>query len=220
MVDAVSPVEHKQGPLICIVDDDTAVRQTLVHGLDRLGFNCRPAASGEDFLASLEYLTPACILLDLRMPKMDGMAVLKRLGDMPRQFPVIFFTSHGDIETAVLALKLGANDFIEKPSPLSAIAEKITEAIEGYDNHAREIQTRDNARKLLERLTPKELQIATRIAAGCSSKDIAQNLGNSYRTIETHRYNLMKNLRIQKTAQLIKIFFEAKLEDVGEVDQA
>ena len=105
--------EAKTAPQVAIVDDESGVRQTLVRGLERHGFLCRPFRSGVDFLDSLEFEMPDCVVLDLRMPDLDGMEVLNRIPAEAQGIPIILLTSHGEISLAVEAMQNGAVDFVE-----------------------------------------------------------------------------------------------------------
>lgn len=104
-----------QGKPVYIIDDDRMVRRALSFALKASGFEARAFVSGRGFLDEIDLLDSGCVLLDLRMPGMDGIAVLDELGDRVRRFPVVMITGHGDLDIAVKAVKLGASDFLEKP---------------------------------------------------------------------------------------------------------
>jgi len=195
-----------EGALVALVDDDRDVRTTVGRGLTKLGYRCHPFGGGEDFLEALEYLRPDCILLDLRMPGMDGMATLKAIPDNMRHVAVLLFTSHGDIPIAIEATKAGAEDFIEKPASLELIAEKIELAIRKRSPKREETKSMVMARELLARLTPREYEIMKLACDGLLSGQIAKRLGISVRTVEAHRHKAISKLREDKLVNILRLF--------------
>lgn len=193
-------------PLIAIVDDHRDVRTTIGRALERHGFRYHPFASGEDLLEALQYLEPDCILLDFRMPSLDGLATLKAVPERARHIPVIFFTSHGDVALAVEAMKSGAADFIEKPSSFPRIIEAIERAIATRPAAAEQSLTAKEARALVSSLTAREEEIMRLACDGNSSKEIAEQLDLSVRTVESHRYHAIQKLGCTKLVSIARIF--------------
>ncbi len=196
--------------LIAIVDDQRDVRTTIGRGLVRHGFRCHPFASGQDLLDALEYLEPDCILLDLRMPVLDGLETLKAIPAHRRHIPVIFFSSHGDVPLAVQAVKAGAADFIEKPGTFEQIAEKIGAALATSRPIAEKSHSALEARALLATLTRREIEIMRLACEGLQSKEIAARLDLSVRTVESHRYHAIRKLGDGKLINIAKIFRAAQ----------
>jgi two-component system response regulator DctR len=194
------------GPLIAVVDDQRDVRTTLSRGLAALGFRCHPLASGQDLLDALEYLSPDCILLDLRMPGMDGIEALQAIPGKHRGIPVLFFTSHGDIPLAVQAMQLGAADFIEKPSTLEQIATKIRSALTAANKSEASAYSSKQARALVAKLTVREREIMALACEGLLSKEIASRLDLSVRTVESHRRHAMQKLGEARLVNIVKLF--------------
>lgn len=197
-------------PLIAIVDDQRDVRTTLGRGLARHGYQCHPLASGADLLEALEYLHPDCILLDMRMPGLDGMTTLKAIPSHCRHIPVLFFTSHGDIPLAVEAIKAGATDFIEKPGTFGSIVEKIEAALESSKPSAEKSQVAQEARELIASLTKREHEVMRLACDGMQSKEIATHLALSVRTVEAHRYHAIQKLGESKLVSIARIFQAAE----------
>jgi len=205
----MSELEGK-GALIALVDDDRDLRTTLGRGLTKLGYRCHPFRGGQDFLDALGYVKPDCILLDLRMPEMDGMATLKAIPDDMRHIAVIMFTSHGDIPIAIEAVKSGADDFIEKPASFEMIADKIDHAIDRKRAKREQMQSLVIARELLSQLTKREHEIMEMVCEGHTSAEIAENLDLSVRTVEAHRHNAITKLQEDKLVNILKLFQAAK----------
>lgn len=203
--------EPQAGPRVAIIDDESGVRQTLVRGLERHGFACRPFRSGPDFLDSLEFELPDCIVLDMRMPEMDGLTVLAELPSETQAIPVIMLTSHGDVSLAVRAMKSGAVDFVEKPVSIKEFAAKIREHVVHSAELRDQVQVIEQAKALVSLLTAREKEIATKIVDGNSNKEIARDLDISPRTVEVHRANIFKKLDVRNAVEFALIFEKAQL---------
>lgn len=199
-----------EGPLVAIVDDQRDVRTTLGRGLAAHNFRCHPFSSGPDLLEALEYLEPDCILLDLRMPEMDGLETLGAIPSNRRHIPIIFFTSHGDVSVAVEAMRLGAKDFIEKPASFAFIADKIRAAIVSKQEPAETKLTKKDAKLIIDGLTDRQQQIMRSVCDGLPNKEIAARLGLSIRTVESHRHFAYKKIGNGNVLQIARIFELAK----------
>lgn len=202
--------EMPQGPLVAIVDDQRDIRTTLGRGLASRGFRCHPLSSGQDLLDALEYLQPDCILLDLRMPMMDGLETLRAIPANRRNIPIIFFTSHGDIPVAVEAMKLGATDFIEKPASFKNIAEKIGSALAGQRKPSGKTLTAGEAKRIIDDLTGREQEVMRFVCDGLPNKEIAGRLGLSVRTVESHRHHAFKKIGHSNLVQIARVFQAAE----------
>jgi len=195
-------------PLVAVVDDQRDVRTTVGRGLERHGVRVHPFMSGADLLEALEYLRPDCILLDIRMPGMDGLETLKAIPQHLRYIPVIFFTSHGDIQLAVEAMKCGAADFIEKPGTFATIVQKIESALATSRPRVEKSHSARQARDLIEGLTRRENEVIRLACAGLRNKDIAEKLSIGVRTVEFHRQQAIHKLgehSLVKVASLLQI---------------
>ncbi|WP_367114108.1 EAL domain-containing protein [Erythrobacter sp.] len=206
------PSEEPQSkPRVAIVDDESGVRQTLVRGLERHGFTCRPFRSGADFLESLEFELPDCVILDMRMPEMDGLSVLDRIPPAAQAIPVVMLTSHGEISLAVDAMNAGAVDFVEKPVSIKRFARKIGEHIAHSVELRRTIDEVEHIKAQIASLTSRERDIAAQIADGHSNKEIARILDISPRTVETHRASIFKKLGVRNAVEFALLFEKASL---------
>src|SRR5688500_8114612 len=172
-------------------------------------FSAHPFASAADFLDGLDGLKPGCILLDLRMPDMDGFTLMQTLRDRGIDWPVIVMTGAGDVPVAVQSMKLGAVEFLEKPIRIAPLLETLERAavLLAERLHARERYGQAKVR--VEQLTARELEVLQGLLAGQANKELAQSLGISLRTVEMHRGNMMDRLGVASLAQAVALALEA-----------
>jgi FixJ family two-component response regulator len=204
------PIAEIAAPLIAIVDDQRDVRTTVGRGLERHGYRVHPIMGGADLLEALEYLEPDCILLDVRMPGLDGLETLARIPPERRHIPVIFFTSHGDIQLAVQAMKNGAADFIEKPSTFEAIVAKIEAALLARQPTVEKVRSAAQARGLLAQLTKREHEVIRLACTGMRNKEVAEQLNIGVRTVEFHRFQAINKLGESNLVKVARIFEAAE----------
>ncbi|MBS1213915.1 MAG: Two-component response regulator, LuxR/FixJ family, partial [Proteobacteria bacterium] len=189
-------------PTVFVVDDDEAVRDALCMSLTEAGLPVECFDSGEKFMAACKPDRPGCLLLDLSMPGMDGLAVQAELRRRRIDTPIVFMTAYGTIRDSVSAIKAGAFDFLEKPVSRTLLLDRIRNALT-LDTQLRQTQEHLNQVKLrYERLSPREREIMTLIAEGVSSKRIAQRLSISPRTVDAHRARLMVKMQASSVAEL------------------
>ena len=206
--------------IVHLVDDDDAIRRSASFMLKTSGYVVQTFVSGSQLLNERE-LAPGCILLDVRMPEMDGIEVQQALHARGVSFPVIVMTGHGDVEVAVQAMKYGAVDFIEKPFEKAVLLGAIEEGFARLENTGRNQIRSIEARVMLEALTPREKEVLLGLARGFPNKTIGFNLGISRRTVEIHRANLMTRLGVSSLSGALRIAFAAELkESSDEPDQA
>ena len=198
---------------IYLVDDDDAVRRSAGFMLKTSGFAVEPFASGVEFLKEVEALAPGCILLDVRMPGMDGLEVQRALGERGITFPVIVLTGHGDVNVAVAAMKAGALDFIEKPFEKAVLLAALEEGFAQIERSDRGKARAAEAVLLLNVLTAREHDVLEGLVRGFPNKTIAYDLGISARTVEIHRANLMTKLNVRSLSEALRIAFAAGLGD-------
>lgn len=191
--------------VVAIVDDEAGVRKMLSRGLQLEGFSCRPFASGQDFLDSLEHETPDCVILDLRMPGLDGLDVLQRMPENARGIAVLMFSSHGTIPDAVQAIHTGAIDFVEKPILIHDLTEKIRDAIAHSKTAIASIRQAGESEEFFNRLTDREKTVAREVYQGLTGTEIAAKLEISPRTVEVHRTSIMKKMEARNLADLVRI---------------
>ena len=201
---------------VAVIDDDDAVRDSLGALLEAAGYDVDTYASGRAFLNALPRGLPACALVDVRMPDIDGLELQRRLADVAPQLPVIIITGHGDIAMAVKAIKAGAVDFIEKPFSDRTILDGIVQALTLREETLNREARRLDIDRRLERLTARELEVFERLARGSSNKAIARELGISPRTVEVHRARVMEKLQAPSLSHLVRMAMIAQV-DMGDI---
>ena len=193
-----------------VVDDDPAIRRSLERLLDAVGFRVASYATPTAFLGVAQALAMGCVLLDLRMPEMDGFEVQARLLLINPDLPVIVITAQGDVQTAVRAMKAGAVDFIEKPYCDDALITAIESALNtgAANGRAADIAA---AAVLIDTLSPREREVLEALVAGQPNKVIAFTLGISVRTVEIHRSRMMDRLGVRQLGQAVRLSVLASL---------
>ena len=199
-----------------MVDDDRDVRCSISFMLNAAELRSRPFASGTDFLDSLDDLDPGCILLDVRMPEVDGFQVMAELARERVNWPVIVMTGHGEVPVAVRAMKLGAVDFIEKPFDEELLMGSLERAFALLKERDDSAERRRRGEERLAILTPRERQILQGLMAGLSNKLLARRLDISLRTVEMHRANMMDRLKVGSLAEALTIAVQAGVEPLGQ----
>lgn len=200
---------------VYVVDDDDALRQSVEVLLEVAGgFETQSFATGEAFLASVPEIDTGCVLLDLNMPGMNGLEVLRRLQQIDGRFETILLTGQGDIAVAVEAMKAGAIDFIEKPYDNRMLLSALESGFARIENREKEASAIQLARENIERLTPRERDVLLGLIDGKANKIIAYELDISPRTVEIYRANLMDKLSVRSVAEAVRIAFAAGLVPV------
>jgi FixJ family two-component response regulator len=179
-------------PCVFIVEDDEAVRDALALVMETIGLACQTFENAGHFLDYYDQTKPGCLVLDLNMPGMNGEELQAELIRRNIRLPIIFLTAFGDIPTSVRTVKAGAVDFLTKPVQISQLIERIQAEL----LHVAQLQEQNRVdvefRKRLNSLTPRELDILPLTIAGIPNKEIAQQLGISFRTVELHRTNILR----------------------------
>lgn len=197
--------------LVHLIDDEDAVRRSASFLLKTSGYDVRAYPSGVAFLKEARHPDHGCILLDVRMPEMDGLEVQRELNERGVALPVIVLTGHGDVVTAVTAMKQGAIDFLEKPFDRESLFAALDR---GFERLARagdaEVESQEAAVRVAA-LTGRERDVLRGLVAGNPNKTIAFDLGISPRTVEVHRANLMTKLEVRSLSEALRIAFAAGL---------
>lgn len=196
-------------PTIFIVDDDTAVRDSLALLLGLKGFNTRSFASAEDFLAACQPGWSGCLLLDIRMTGMDGLELQQALNSRQINLPIIFITGHGDVAAARAALKGGAADFLEKPLDDEMLSAAISEALDRNTRQRDETALGNEIAARIARLTAREREVMDKVAEGQPNREIARQLGISSRTVEVYKARMMTKMQAHSIAELIRLVLGA-----------
>lgn len=198
--------------MIHIVDDEEAIRRSAGFMLKTSGYAVSTYASGDAFLQAARDVEPGCVLLDVRMPGMDGLEVQKAMAERGIAMPVVVLTGHGDITVAVRAMKGGAVDFIEKPFEKAVLLTAITAAFERLDDAGARAVRAGAAAVAIAGLTHREQDVLRGMAQGLPNKTIAFDLAISPRTVEVHRANLMAKLQVKNLSEALRIAFAAGLQ--------
>ncbi len=198
--------------LVHLVDDDEAIRRSASFMLRTSGFVVKTYASGLELLDDGKSLEPGCVLLDVRMPGMDGLEVQKALRARDIRLPVVVMTGHGDVSVAVQAMKAGAVDFIEKPFEKAVLLDALAQGFEQLAQAGTQTARAEAARAQLDVLTPREREVLEGLVKGHPNKTIAYDLGISPRTVEIHRANVMSKLGVASLSEALRIAFAAGLE--------
>jgi len=199
--------------IIHIVDDEDSVRRSAAFMLRTSGFEVHAYESGVEFLKLVARAEPGCILLDVRMPHMDGLEVQAELNARGVIMPVIVMTGHGDIGTAVAAMRGGAYDFIEKPFEKDMLLAAIDGALQRLAKGVRGTANEQEARVRIAGLSPREQDVLRGLVLGKPNKVIAHDLSISHRTIEVYRAGLMTKLGVRSLSEALRLAFAAGIFD-------
>lgn len=204
-------------PRIHVVDDDANFLRSLLFLLQGLGFDAVGYPTAEDFLHAAPVPAPqgCCLLLDIRMPRMSGLELQRRLHAQP-DMPIVFMTGHGDVDQAVQALRGGAADFLQKPfseqTLLDALNRAVTASVQAQRQQARQAQ----ALAVLQRLSPRERDVARLLALGHSNKEVARRLDISDHTVHVHRQGITRKTGSGHAADLARLILRAAPQELEE----
>jgi two-component system, LuxR family, response regulator FixJ len=195
-------------PTIFVVDDDSAVRDALKLLLRSVGQSVETYGAGSEFLESYSEDRPGCLVLDIRMPGMSGLELQQKLNEKHSILPIIFITGHGDVPMAVEAMQAGAVDFIQKPFRDQDLIDRINQALEKDTSNRAALGERNDIRRRLETLTPREREVLDLVVHGKANKVIAGDLKLSQRTVEIHRARVMEKMQASSLAHLVRMVLE------------
>jgi two-component system response regulator FixJ len=193
--------------VVHVVDDDESVRRSVSFMLKTSGYCVHSYADGAELLNAAKSLEPGCILLDIRMPGMDGLGLQETLRGQGIALPIVIMTGHGDVALSVKAMKAGAIDFIEKPFEKDVLISAIESGFVALSQADRGRDRAKDAAVRLEVLTLREREVLDALAQGCSNKAIAYDLGISPRTVEIHRAHLMTKLGVRSLSEALRLAF-------------
>jgi len=200
--------------LVFLIDDDASVRKGVSRLLRSAGYKNEAFRSASDFLAREQHSGPACIVVDVRMPGINGMDLQNVLIQRRREEQLVFITGHGDISMCAQAMKAGAVDFLPKPFRSSELLQCVERALaRSADQRQRAIE-KAAARRLLDLLTPREFEVMQFVVTGKLNKQIASELGTAEKTIKVHRGRVMKKLGIVSVADLMRLVETAQIAPV------
>jgi FixJ family two-component response regulator len=189
--------------VVFIVDDDASVLKSLERLVRSVGLRPKTFASAPEFLQCAASDSPSCLVLDVRMPGLSGLALQETLAAAGHRIPIIFITGHGDVSMSVRAMKAGAVDFLPKPFNDQDLLEAIQGAL-ARDRQAREVRAAlQGIQQRIALLTPRERDVLGLVVAGLLNKQIAAELGMSEKTVKAHRAQVMQKMRVSSVAQLV-----------------
>lgn len=190
---------------VYIVDDDADVREATQFVVSTAGYPAVALAGPNELLERVSPDDAGCLVLDVRMPEMDGLELQRELAERGIRMPVIFITGHGDIPMAVQAVNAGALDFLEKPLDNDALLERIATALERDRQRRRREAASADIEARLARLTPRERQVMEGILSGKLNKVIGYEFDMSTRTVEVHRARAMEKLGVHNASELVRV---------------
>ncbi|UCE03690.1 MAG: response regulator transcription factor [Candidatus Latescibacterota bacterium] len=190
---------------VFVVDDESSVRKSLERLLRAAGYHVESFASADEFLRGEPEERIGCLVLDVKMPDLDGLELQQVLAEADRCLPIVFITGHGDIPTSVRAMKAGAVDFLAKPFDADDLLAAIERALEAAGNQASKRAERAEIERRLAALTPREQEVLRHVITGQLNKQIAADLGTSEKTIKVHRGRAMRKMQVQSVAELVRL---------------
>jgi FixJ family two-component response regulator len=207
-----TPAADIAEPVINIVDDDPEVCRALRFAVESAGFRVATYATAREFLSGDAAVQPGCLILDIRLPGTNGLELQERLVALGSSIPVIVISGYADVPLAVRAMRRGAIDLLEKPFDHQLLLDRIRQAVE-IDRQTH-LRRRDTARvkARLDRLTPREREVMRLVVQGYANKRIAATLGISMKTVEAHRAHVMRKMKAESLAELVKMAPSAENE--------
>lgn len=199
------------GSLIFLIDDDPSVRKGVSRLLRSAGYRSEAFESASDFLARQQYPGPACVIVDVRMPGLNGMDLQETLIRCEREEQLVFITGHGDISMCAQAMKAGAVDFLPKPFREDELLQCVERALARSAEQRRRRTEANEAQCRLDLLTPREREVMQLVVTGMLNKQIAGELGTAEKTVKVHRGRMMRKLNVTSVAELVRLTEKARL---------
>lgn len=196
-------------PLVRVVDDEPSILALFERIGQLCGFEVDCHTTAESFLNAFDEERPGCLVIDLILPDRSGIEVLQEVTTRGSELPVVFMSGMARVSQAVLALKLGSIDFIEKPFHIQQIAEVLRRAVDIDLNRRLQNGNQNNLLRRFESLTQRETQVMNQIVQGAANKEVAASLGLSHKTIEVHRANVMRKTQAGSLAELVRLHIAA-----------
>jgi FixJ family two-component response regulator len=195
---------NNPGSIIYIVDDDISVSMALSLLLQSHGFKVKTFMRAEDFLAFKHLKKPSCLVLDIQLPGINGLALQELMERRGISIPIVFITGHGDIPMSVKGMKAGAIDFLPKPFAKKKLLDAITQAIVKNKAQNKEQAEISKIKRRIKTLSPRELEVFRLVANGMLSKQIARKRGTALQTIKVHRGRVMQKMQAKTVTELIR----------------
>jgi FixJ family two-component response regulator len=205
---------NSENSLVFLIDDDASVRRGVSRLLRSAGFKNEAFNSASDFLMRDQHPGPACVIVDVRLPGINGIDLQTLLIQRRRKEQLVFITGHGNISMCAQAMKAGAVDFLTKPFRAKELLECVERALTRAAEQRRRGVEKTEARRLLDLLTPREFEVMQFVITGKLNKQIATELGTAEKTIKVHRGRVMKKLGIASVAELVRLVETAQIPSV------
>ena len=202
---------NNRGPIIYIVDDDVSVRRALSLLLKSHGFKVETFTRAADFLSFKHFKLPSCLVLDIQLPDMNGLALQDAMATRQLTIPIVFITGHGDIPMSVKGMKAGAIDFLPKPFTKKELLNAIERAIAKNKTQNKEEAEIAKIKQRIKTLSPRELEVFHLVASGMLNKQIAFKRGTALQTIKVHRSRVMHKMQAKTVTELIHFAQKAGL---------
>jgi len=200
-------------PLVFIIDDDESVRKGLKRLLRSANYETEVFNSASDFLARPSHAGPACVIVDVKMPRVNGIDLQKALIQRRRDEQLIFITGYGSIPMCAEVMKAGAVDFLPKPIKPRELLNCVEQALDRSAEQRRRAAERNETRRLLDLLTPREFEVMQLVITGMLNKQIADKLGMTEKTVKVHRGRVMQKLRMTSVADLVRFVEKAEVSE-------
>jgi len=200
--------------MVFVIDDDASMRKSLERLLGAAYYKVELFTSAPEFLARSAHNGPSCVVVDVRMPELNGIDFQKALIEGDREEQLVFITGHGDVPMCAQAMKAGAVDFLPKPFKPKQLLESVERALTRSAEQRRRASEKTHARDLIERLTPREHEVMQLVATGMLNKQVGGELGMAEKTVKTHRAHVMQKLGITSVAELMGVLQKAEVPPV------
>ncbi len=198
--------------MVFVIDDDASMRKSLGRLLDAARYKVELFKSASDFLSRSAHPGPSCVIVDVRMPGLNGIDFQKVLIEHGQQEQLIFITGHGNVPMCARAMKAGAIDFLPKPFKHKELLASVERALTRSAEQRRRASEKHHARGLLERLTPREYEVMQLVATGMLNKQVGAELEMAEKTVKTHRAHMMQKLHITSVAELMGVLQKAEVQ--------
>jgi len=201
--------------MVFVIDDDQSIRKSLERLLDAARYKVELFKSASEFLSRSAHPGPSCVIVDVQMPELNGIDFQKSMIERGRREQLIFITGHGNIPMCAEAMKAGAVDFLPKPFKSRQLLECVERALSRSAEQRRRTSEKNQARGLLERLTPREYEVMQLVATGMLNKQVGAELGMAEKTVKTHRAQVMQKLGITSVAELMVVLQKGEVPPVA-----
>ena len=192
-------------PFVFVIDDDESVRKSLKRLLSSADYQAEVFASAVDFLERPSYSGPACVIVDVQMPGLNGIDLQETLIQRNREEQLVFITGHGNIPMCAQAMKAGAVDFLPKPFKPRELLKCVEQALSRSEEQRRRTVEKNESRRLLDSLTPREFEVMQLVITGMLNKQIGGELDMAEKTVKVHRGRVMQKLGVTSVAELVRL---------------